>query len=1409
MSRRSVLRPLPPRRDRTGPGAPFPSTRGSGAAAGPSPALRTGRSSRAGLAAAAAFLLAASVLPAPAHAVAPGRFELLDSSEQSIRFEFHGRLAASGRDEDGTLWFQDEIHPEGPQGNDLVAPQITQWVALPPGAVPTVSVEALESEPLSWPAGTTPEDQRALRSVIPANGLRVGSGTWVHDQWGVSISFLPVTLENDALRYVTHAVFRVTYAAPRLPAERVRAAGERDAFERVYQERFLNYEQGKRWRRAVPPAAARGLQAGEPYFSSTDRPWIKIFVSREDLYQITGQDLQAIGIDLGDVDPLTLRLFSPVQLPLPEETAWNENPAWMDELPIRLEGTEDGVFDSSDRILFLGYGPDTWYTSKGFSPPGIDAHFWDPYTNENVYWLTWGGSFPGDPKRMEEVDGRDVAEPILTSVRDRLHLEENKLFDARPKDVLAGDQVTWEMYWWRSGRATSAGDDAHTVTVELPNAEASDPVELLARFWSANDPRSDAVPPPPDHDLELQLNGFSVDRRQWDGIERQDITGTGSWLVPGDTQQFEMILHSHADPTIVRQDIVYLAWIEATYTRRLQAIDDRQSFFSGGAGDPQSFRMEGFSSPEIGVVDATDPLAPRWVIPAVEAAGDRYNVSFRSRTSESPPSRFLARPLGDLASPRLERDPVPADGYLRERTDPVQMIIVTHEDFHDQAEALAAYRTSHFPGRAAASVAVVDVHDVYDEFSFGRTDPTAIRDFLEFARDAWTGGNPDDGPAFVVLFGDAHVDYRGLVTQDPPNFVPTYTRYYYAPFLNDVWDPRFSSDDFFGLLDGPDDTGMDLFIGRFPVQTASQAETVVEKTVRYEENQDLAPWKNRVTLVADDICQSTIPDRLGWTHTRQTETLSQEDLPPCLERDKLYMVEFGTDCIFTNKPAAASQLLDSMNDGTLVVNFTGHGSETQLADERVFEISSVAGLTNRDRLFLFFTASCSVGKYDTSNEGLAEALLRHPGGGAISVFSAASVASSVGNHALNREFFHALWPGGAIQRSAPVGEAAVESKLSLPSTTLNQRRYIVHGDPAVQLLSPDEPIHLTLRDAETGAALGDTLRRGHLIRLEGEIVDAEGHRLVDFDGEATVRIFDSQIWRRPVGGTDYYLSGVPIHRGTAQVAGGVFQTQFLVPTALRTGLRGDAQIYVYAEDGERDASGCLPHIFVPEDAAPASNDQTGPVIDLTVPGAPDAVPPGDEFSASLSDSSGINISGLVPSRSVIFRLEDGGEIVHAEDVSSLVEFGEDYRSASLHQVLPEGLPEGRRYDLILEASDNRNNRSSQRVSFFLSGTGAEGFGLSGIFNFPNPTEGGSGFYGRINQEAEIEVKVFSLSGRELIRLGPVRMTPAQFEQEGLWWDGRDADGDRPANGVYFYKVTARSAAGGKTESAIQRLVISR
>jgi hypothetical protein len=607
-----------------------------------------------------------------------------------------------------------------------------------------------------------------------------------------------------------------------------------------------------------------------------------------------------------------------------------------------------------------------------------------------------------------------------------------------------------------------------------------------------------------------------------------------------------------------------------------------------------------------------------------------------------------------------------------------------------------------------------------------------------------------------------------------------------------------------------------MAIGRLPADTPASAEALVDKVIGYESPvTELDHWRQRFTLVADDVCQGLHYDDLLFRHMLQAETLSEEVLPLELERDRIYLYEFGSECVYDRKPDAAAALRASIDRGTLVVNYTGHGSEEQLADERVLETPGVAGMTNADRLFFFLTASCSVGKFDFAGEGLAEALVRQPGGGAIGVFSATGVAYSGPNAQLNREFFASIFPDRDVLQAVAFGPAAVIAKqrVSRPWSVGN-RRYPLLGEPAVRIATPRLRVAVELESQRPdGSFAADTIYRGAPVRIEGEIQDEVGNRMADFEGRVGLLLYDSEIVRQEAifsSSVSYELSGAPIFRGEAPVTGGTFATELVAPAALRTGERGDALIYAFAfsdEDGTT-ALGSHTQIQVPIVPPPASSDQEGPVIELMVEGDLEELSADALWEATLVDSSGINITQLVPSRSVLLKIEEGARLVHLEDLAPRVSFPEGYRIGRLDFQLPGDLQAGQRYLLTLEASDNRDHRASASREFVLAGSGQDAFTLGRVYNVPNPMDRSTTFFVEISQPAEVTIQIFTTNGKRIRELRPGIVTQTQATGIGIDFDGVDEDGDRLANGVYFYKVIVQGG-DGRRASRIERLAVLR
>jgi hypothetical protein len=1162
----------------------------------------------------------------------------------------------------------------------------------------------------------------------------------------------------------------------------------------------LNPHAARRWLWA--PRTAR--RQGDHLFAATANPWLRIQVRRRGLYALEYEDLVEAGYPADEVELASLRLFASDQMPLPEDVDVEDLPAWIPECAVWVEdGDVPGQWDPGDRVYFVANGPDGWRQDRGASDAGFERYVNHPYAEKGVYWLTWGGSFPGEPRRMAERDGDPGGLEARQTGVARLHLEENYFYDPRPKDP----DATWEKFWYQEALARESGTEYRFV-FSAPRVVAGTAAKVRARYFGASWGNQGVYP---DHILVAKVNGAVVDSVMWEGLERKDLQGEVTTLAESDNVFHYRPVYVEDPGDTTRIDKVYLAWVEVDYPCRLVASDDSLEFFAPeGLTGPVAWRVDGFSLGASPVaIQATDPWAPYLIRGAVEETAEGRAFLFADTLASGAPAHYVVLDPSRAARP-ADLTPVrPEEGWLRDRQGPVDAIIVTHESLLPAARELAAFRDGALPGIPGGRVAVVTTQEIYDEFSWGLTDVTAIRNFLEYAYNHWGDlADPTRRPFYVTFFGDPYYDMRNYLKEGGVLLVPNYPNYYDATYRYSKYTPQYSSDEWLTLFEPSRERGLHLAAGRIPVADLSTAQALVAKIQAYETSAPQTWWKTRVAFLADDICQGLLTDGLGYAHTRQTEGLVDDALPTGMVPERLYLIEYGSECRYPTKPQATEDLLRLMDEGVLIVNYIGHGSEGQLADERLFELSRVSSLRNDDVPFLFVNASCSVGKHDIPGLGLAEALLIRPRGGAIASFAPSSVATSQANAAINRLFFGFLFPGYRPANARSVGEAGLLSRVAQAGIT-NSQRYVVLGDAATVPAVPRLEIDLAFSVPGQGEA--DTLKRGMRVELVGSIRDTAGAVMENFDGLVSLRMFDSEVKRHPTGlpGDDYELLGAPIFRGEIPVQRGRFALDLVIPVALRGGDRGWAKVFAYAWDGQEDAMGSLERVWIQEEVVLAQ-DREGPTIQVRSSSGDSLLAPGDELWISIADTSGINITGLVGSRSVVLRIDDlAGRPLVVQDLAPSITFQGTAQEVELRVPVPSQLEEGRSYVARVAASDNLNNRSEAAFRFRLVGGSGAGLQLGRVFNVPNPTDGPTTFFLEVNETVDVEIQIFTARGRRIQRLFWSAVDPARLGERGLSWDGRDAEGDRLANGVYFYKVKVTGVGSGQRRSRIERLAVLR
>jgi hypothetical protein len=638
-----------------------------------------------------------------------------------------------------------------------------------------------------------------------------------------------------------------------------------------------------------------------------------------------------------------------------------------EEQPIVVASARPDRFDAGDAIEFYATGVDT------------------PYTATRVYWLTTGraaGLRVGRVMAPAPVGMPARSFPFTVEVKDR------SIFFAA---LINGESENFF--------GALITPDAADVTIMLPHVDASaaSPARLEVTLQGVTATPSAA----PNHHVAVLVNGESVGTVEFDGQEHPTRTFAvpSAQLVEGANIVTLAALGDESDVSLVDT-------LRLTYAHTYTADANRLRLVTTGQ---QPVTLGGFSRAAIRVFDITDPRSVVEVIGRVSASSGGYQVSVCApghgvRT-------LLAVADTNVWTPTSVRANTPSSWHEAGRS--ADYVLITPAEFATALGPLKALRMSQ-----GHTVAVIDIEDLYDEFSFGQKTPYAMRDFLIRAKAAWARA-----PKFVTLVGNATTDPRNYLGTDEVDWVPT--KLVATKVLETA------SDDWFADADG-DGLAELAAIGRLPARTRMQAADMAAKIVAYEQAPDGA-WSKDVTLVADTTDEGG-PDFEATTIGVQT----------LLPQDRVVTDVFRGAA---GTAAAHAQLLAQINAGQEIVNYAGHGS-VQLWRDDLFTTDDVVTLTNGVKLPLFVVMDCLNGFFHSlyPEESLAEALMRASGGGAIAVWASSGVTGDVPQAQMNRAFYRLLF-GGAV---ASVGEAIVQAKRATSDLDV-RRTWIFFGDPATRL----------------------------------------------------------------------------------------------------------------------------------------------------------------------------------------------------------------------------------------------------------------------------------------------------------------------------------------------------------------------
>ena len=1115
--------------------------------------------------------------------------------------------------------------------------------------------------------------------------------------------------------------------------------------------------------------------------------WYRFYIEKSGVYKISRNFLSQLGMNV-NVDPRNIKIYGNGgrMIPLLNST---EYPSDLAENAILFVGEEDGIFNPDDYILFYAEGIDNWNTESL-------THL-NLYEDKSYYYVTAQG---GSGKRITSaLQPTDPVSTIFTTFDDYQFHEEDLISIGRLGRTWYGEQFS--------------SQTPLTLNFNFPNIVNNSSIQFTVNSAAVSLSSSN---------LSINAGGQSQ------SINFTAIPTFSSVLFSSGAAQFsipatqdvnlELTYNNNGVPSARG----YLNYVIARAKRNLQGYAKQFRFQNESAATligVGEYQISGASSIQQ-VWDITD-------IYNVTNYENEGNATFSFKVDLGETRKYIALEPSDYYNPLRESQSKVVNQDIKGtifnnaqgQFQDIDYLIISPTNLVSEAERLANFHRNY----SNLNVKVVTLEKIYQEFSSGKQDIGAIRNLVKYVY--FNASDDSKRVKYLNLFGDTSFDYKDRIPNNT-NIVPVFHSLNSESLLSSTM-----TDDFYGMMDPhegrmisqsnlPGFEALDIAVGRMLVSSLQQAKEMVDKIIQYHDINSYGRWRNNFTLVSDDVDES-------WENQIQNGI---DNLGNTINNEKPFVnvLKFHADSYVQEAsaggqryPKLKQELLNAIQNGSLVFNYFGHGGEDQLASERIFEKTDAQNLNNQYRYPLIVTVTCEFTRFDNPFRPTAgEYTYWNPTGGAISLITTTRQIGVTTGQQINEGFSSFLYGYGPNSSDeTTIAEALRRAKNAYNSQTL---MVFYVGDPALKLAIPKPKIVLTkVNDvpAESSSLVFNALSK---VKISGEVRDINGDALLsNYNGDIAVQIFDKSVNRSTLGndGTrnssnnlilmNFQTLGETIFRGNATVTNGLFEIEFIVPKDISIPV-GNGRISFYAKSPNpvlQDQTGFDTSILIGGINENAPEDNIGPRVRLFMNdesfisgGITNASP---IFLAFLEDENGINTaSGIGHDLVAILDGDENNPYVLNDYYETELN---DYTRGKVRfpfRDLAPGL-----HTITFRAWDVYNNPVTAEIQFIV--VGDETISLTNVLNYPNPFVSYTQFWFSHNRPFEpldVQVQVFTITGKIVKTINQVINTEGFLSRE-ITWDGRDDFGDKIGKGVYVYKLTVKSNLTNKKVEKIEKLVI--
>ncbi len=687
---------------------------------------------------------------------------------------------------------------------------------------------------------------------------------------------------------------------------------------------------------------------------------------------------------------------------------------------VRIEVTEDGFYEvSSSELQRLGfpasrlsprnlqlwnYGRQIAFTLTNVQVSRRRVSFVlrfyatstdSPFTGTNVYWLC------SDSSGGKRISSRNASPQPLAPVQtwfDEIatRAERHLMWEGTP---LAPDVNYW---FWE--KLTAPVTKTYSIGVANPADEGG---QASLKIWfrgRSTDAKS------PDHRVRILWDNTPLGDAAWDGTEEYcaELPLTKGQASAGNHN----VTLSLPGDTGAAVDVLYLDRFELHYGRQLDS-GNADLRFRIQTQDSRTLELLTSAASASEIYDVTDPASVvRLEGVVTQSQADRRLYRFRHLGGA--PATYYGISQSQVKSPTAISYWQPEG--LRRNQNQADYLIVAPREFQSALERLRSHRE----GQGLRS-RIVATEEIFNEFSHGFPEPSGIRQFLDYAYHNWL----KPAPLYVLLVGDANVDYRDYLKTGKQGKVPVHMSW--TSILGLAPD-----DHWYATIDG-DDPLPDLIVGRLPGATAARVAEITGKIIDFERSGGKA---SPLAVAAADNGESI------W---EETSDKLVSILPPYFVAEKIYLR-------LMTASNAKTALLGALSKGPSVVTYVGHGAVLNWAGEFILESGDVPKIANTAESLSFVVSLNCLNAYFAQPfyYSLGEELVAAPGKAALACFAPSALSFPSEHQVIGVELFNAIFKDHQLR----IGNAVIQAKINgyargvIDETLL---MFTLLGDPASRL----------------------------------------------------------------------------------------------------------------------------------------------------------------------------------------------------------------------------------------------------------------------------------------------------------------------------------------------------------------------